>query len=533
MDYDKLAQETGGKPSQKKDVDYDVLAQETKQPAGALSRFGQGLAEPVTGASQLLYNVLPESVQRAGDRINNMLADMGVPFEKIPEGQYNELIQQKAQEYQETAPEGVDWARIAGNVASPVNLIPAAAGMKLATTAGGRIAQGAGLGAFAGATTPITEGEYSKELGKNVALGAALGAAGSGVGEGVARVISPKASTNPMVQALKNQDVEMTPGQVLGGRFGINEEKLASIPILGDKIAARRNEAITAWNRAMLNKAGESIGFKTNKTGVDAITDLNSAVKNAYNKAVEASPVVQIDEPFVQSLQKIREMAATQAFAEPAQKAVDLNIKRMVSGIEPNGRLLPETWKKIDSELGQILRKAKDPQFQDAIRELQKQWRGLAGRSNPEQAKLFRAADQAYYGLERLTNATYRKSQDMGEFTPSQLFSAAKKGVSKASLKEKKAPFVTEAMEAQEILGNRVPNSGTFDRAILPAILAGSVIDPSTALLVGAGASAYTRPGAKLLTEAITRRPDAAVPLARALQSSSPALGLIAAQPAK
>lgn len=502
-----------------------------QQPASFGERFLSGASDPVVGLNQLMYNALPQPLQRGVDYLTNKASEVSpILASPMPEGGYNEFVRQREQQIQQNAPDGVDWGRVAGNVLSPVNILPAAR-MAPAASAGGRIAQGVGLGGFAGATTPITEQDYGTELAKNVALGAALGGAGASGIEGLSRIVSPKASVNPMVQFLKGQGVRLTPGQALGGAVGRTEEKLASIPVLGDKIAARRGESISQFNTATLNKAGESIGFKTQKTGVDALTDLDDAVTDAYQKAVDAAPAVQVDQQFIGAMQNIRQMAATQAFPEASQKAVDLNIQRMVSGIEKNGKLLPETWKKIDSELGQSIQKAKDPQFQDAMRELQRQWRDVAGRSSPEQRELFRAADKAYTGLERLTKATYRSAQDMGEFTPAQLFSVAKQGASKTGLRQQTAPFLRDAMEAQEVLGNRVPNSGTFDRAILPATIAGGFIDPMTALMIGTGASAYTRPGAQLLTGAVTNRPQSAQALARALQRTSPAAGLIAAQP--
>lgn len=502
-----------------------------KQSASFLKRAEMGALEPVSGLAQFAYNAMPETVQKGIDWLNYQGSKIGIgPKIESPEVNFNELIRREQAYRDSIAPEGVDWGRIVGNVLSPVNIIPAAR-MAPAATAGGRIAQGAGLGAFGGLTAPVSGEDYFTEVGKNVALGAVLGGAGSGAIEGVSRIVSPKASVNPMVQALKKQGVEITPGQALGGGIGRAEEKLASIPVIGDKIAARRGEAVTEWNRAMINKAGSAIGFKTDKTGVDALTELDDAVSAAYKKAIDAAPSVQVDEPFVQSLQNIRQMASTQAFPEASQKAVDLNIQRMISGIEQNGKLLPETWKKIDSELGQTIRKAKDPQFQDAMRELQRQWRDVAGRSNPDQRQLFKSADEAYSGLERLTKATYRSAGEMGEFTPAQMFGVAKQSASKTGLRQQNAPFLRESMEAQQILGNKVPNSGTFDRAILPAILAGGFVDPMTALMVGTGASAYTRLGSKLITEAVTRRPESAQAIAKALRAASPAAGLIAAQP--
>ena len=508
-----------------------MQGQTQPEQSGFGERILSGILDPVLGLNQLMYNALPQVAQKGVDYITNKASEISpLLASPMPEGGYNEFVRQREQKLQQTAPEGVDFGRIVGNVLSPANVLPATR-MAPAVSAGGRVAQGAALGAFAGATTPIADQDYSSELGKNVALGAVLGGAGSGAIEGVSLIVSPKASVNPMVQALKKQGVEITPGQALGGGIGRAEEKLASIPVIGDKIAARRGEAVKEWNRAMINKAGSAIGFKTDKTGVDAITELDDAVSAAYKKAIDAAPSVQVDEPFVQSLQNIRQMAATQAFPEASQKAVDLNIQRMISGIEQNGKLLPETWKKIDSELGQTIRKAKDPQFQDAIRELQRQWRDVAGRSNPKQRQLFKSADDAYSGLERLTKATYRSAGEMGEFTPAQMFGVAKQSASKTGLRQQTAPFLRESMEAQQILGNKVPNSGTFDRAILPAILAGGFVDPMTALMVGTGASVYTRPGSKLITEAVTRRPESAQAIAKALRAASPAAGLIAAQP--
>ena len=73
---------------------------------------------------------------------------------------------------------GFDWSRLAGNLASPAPLM-AAAKIPLAATYGGRVGQGALIGAGAGAMAPVTDGgeDFAADKAAQIGTGALVGGA--------------------------------------------------------------------------------------------------------------------------------------------------------------------------------------------------------------------------------------------------------------------------------------------------------------------------------------------------------------------
>lgn len=503
----------------------------SKQTSSAGSRFLKGaISDPITGLAQAAYNALPQGVQNAGNRLNNALADYGLTA-RIPEGGLNELVRQQEAEYERAAPKGFDAARVAGNIFSPVNLLPAA-GLTRAASATGRVLQGAGLGAAGGLMNPVTNQNYGEGVQENLLLGALTGGALSGAGEGVARVVSPRASVNPDVKAMREMGVEITPGQALGGVAGKIEEKLTSVPFMGDMISRRRGEAVEKFNQSMFEKAGRPIGFKTQQTGFNAISEFDTAIGDAYKKAVEATPSVRVDEGFLNRAVSLSQMADEAADLGATKQALDKQIDLLLSKVTKNGQILPDTWKQLDSKLGEAARKTKNPEFRDAVRQLQVEWRDMAGRSNPKQRELFKKADSAYANLIRLEKAAESASKGEGVFSPNQLYRAARSAASsKTSVRQKSAPFMQDAMQAERVLGNTVPNSGTVDRALAGGgLVAGVMSNPLLAMLPGIGAAMYSSPVNRFLTSAVSSRPQFAQPLAQSISQSSPILGLLGGQ---
>lgn len=506
---------------------YRLLDEST--PDSVASRFAKGaISDPITGLAQAAYNALPESVQTAGNKLNNMLAQYGL-VAPIPEGGLNELVRQ--QEAQYNAPEGIDVARIAGNVLSPVNALPA---MKLrsAATGLGRVAQGAGLGAAAGLMNPVTSEDYGKALAQNVGLGAAAGGALSGLLSGVSRVISPKASTNPDVAMMRQLGVDVTPGQAMGGAASQLEQKLTSVPVMGDLIANRRQTALEQFNTSMFNKAGQPIGFKTDKKGFEALADLDTAVSQAYKKAVDATPSVRVDTSFLERADNLSRMAEDVADLGATKQALDKQIAKLWSQVSKADQILPDTWKQMDAKLGDAARSTKNMDYKNALRQLQVEWRDMAARSNPEQRGLFKQADAAYSNLVRLEKASDSALKAEGVFTPNQLGRAAQRmAPSKTQKRQGTAPFLAEAQAAERVLGNTVPNSGTFDRALAGGGLAGlAAVNPLSLLAPAVGAAMYTSPINKLLTQSIVSRSPFAEPLAKSIGQTAPIAGLLGAQ---
>jgi len=502
------------------------------KPSISESLMQGAIVDPISGGAQLLTNLLPESVVNAGNRLNNFIAEKTGLVAPIPEGGVNELVRNQQQDYEARQGKGLDVARLAGTVLSPVNFALGASA-PAAASAVGRIATGAGLGAVSGALQPITEKDYGSQLAKNVAMGAAVGGAASGAGEAISRVISPKASTNADLKLMKDLGVDVTPGQALGKTASKLEQKASSVPLMGSQIEARRTNALEQFSKAMFNKAGKSIGFNTNKTGFEAVADLDTAVNQAYKKAVEQTKAVRVDDKFLNSAANLSDMAAEVADNGATKKALDTQLDKILSKVTKADAILPETWKDFDSSLGQIAKKTGNQDYKNAIRELQREWRSMAARSNPKQAKLFKDADSAYSQLSVLERAAENASKQEGAFTPNQLYRAARaNSFTKTQVRQKTAPFMKEALAAERVLGGSVPNSGTAERLLTGGMIggAGVGINPAIIAAPALGGLAYTGLGSKALTGLVSSRPQLAQPIAEAIQKTSPLLGLLAPQ---
>lgn len=157
--------------------------------------FAMGAADPSVGAFQLAANVA-----QLGDPVNQAIADKERQYEA---------------ERKSVGSEGFDWARTGGNVASPVNLL-AASRLPMAATTGGRIGQGAAIGAVGGAAQPVTDGSegYWGTKALQTGLGAGLGAAVTPIagklGDMVARKLEAPSGVNAAIQASQHTDEIIT-----------------------------------------------------------------------------------------------------------------------------------------------------------------------------------------------------------------------------------------------------------------------------------------------------------------------------------
>ena len=229
---------------------YQLAKSEVSTNAAPLSRMekvSQGLRDPIDGGAQLLTKMLPQGVVNAGNKLNNWLADNTGMVGRLPEGGVDQAVRANEADYQARrkagGESGFDGYRLIGNVASPANLAVASRVPQMATL-GGRVAAGAVAGMGSAALNPVTSGDdFAAEKGKQLAVGGVFGAATPAVTGGIARMISPNASINPQLQLLRNEGVRPTVGQSLGGWANRAEEKLQSVPILGDAISAARQRA--------------------------------------------------------------------------------------------------------------------------------------------------------------------------------------------------------------------------------------------------------------------------------------------------
>lgn len=503
-------------------------------------KFLKGAKDPIDAGAQMLYNALPSELVSSMDKINNYIAEKTGLVGKVPEGGMNQLITDNEKEYQAkraaAGEDGIDGARLAGNIASTI--IPASK-IPIAATLPARIGIGAGTGAAFGTLQPVNnagEGEGKKdfwgEKAKQALVGGAFGAVAPVVLSGVSRLISPKASTNPQLDALRQSGVQPTIGQALGGRSAAVEEKIRSVPIVGDMIDRARNQTLETFNKSAINKALENIGEKADEIGQEGVKKAGDSISKYYDDALSQIKGVPLDASFQSNLLQLTSMAKN--LVPEMQKKFNKTVDDIVIGrASPNGSLLPEVYKKVDSEIGLIASRyaksssASEQELGDALAQMQNLLKQQMLRHNPHVAQKLKSADTAWASLVRIEGAAKSAKNNGGIFTPAQLNAAiqsADDSVRGRSVSRGTALMQGFGNAGQKVIGSKVPDSGTAGRIGWGAGLvgAGAVNWPVTVAVMGTGVGLYTRPVQNALVKLIADRPSSANSIAQMVRELSP-----------
>jgi len=523
---------------------YEEIPAATKNTGGAeggwvdkpptrMQRIGRGLMDPIEGGAQLLTKILSPDVVKAGDRLNNWLADKTGLVARLPEGGVDQQIRSSEQAYQAArgADAGFDGYRTIGNVLSPANLA-LAAGAPAALTLPGRMAVGSGIGLTSAALNPVNSEDYWSEKRKQLGAGTVLGAATPVISSAIGRMISPNASTNPNLELLRREGVNPTVGQSLGGWANAAEEKAASLPIMGDMISRARTQAQREFNQAAINRATAPINARVQGTGQDAVREAGDLIGDAYTAARNQMGAFQIDQQGTAEIARIRNMVSQ--LPRQQQRTFQNTFDAISTDISPNGTIPAQVFKRIDSKIGKEAANfsgstdSYQRQLGEALTELQNSIAAAGRRANPNADAMFTAADRAYANLVRLEGASKAAINSEGVFTPGQLNAAirqADQSVRKRAVGRGTALMQDLGNAGQQVLGNKVPNSGTADRLMLGGAGVGAgLVNPAIPLGLLGGAAMYTAPMQALLRGAVSARPQMAQPVRDAFMQISPGL---------
>lgn len=515
-----------------------AIRQQQVPPLTRADKFGRGLRDPIDGGAQLLTKMLPSGMVNAGNQMNNWLADKTGMVGRLPEGGVDQQVRQGEAAHQSqrkaAGESGIDGYRLLGNVLNPVNVGIGASIPTAAASLGGRMALGAAGGAASSALQPVVGGDFASEKAKQIGTGAIFGGAVPGAVAGLGRVISPKASVNPQLQMLKDAGVQPTVGQSLGGRWNSLEEKMQSLPIMGDAIATARGKSLDQFNIAAINRATAPIGFKVQSTGQEGVRKAGDAITDAYEAGKTAMGHFALDQRAVSELSTLKQMA--QNLPQKERAAFDSAWSYLGSEVSPNGSILAGGFKRIDSKLGADAARfsgssdAYQKQAGDALKELQRIVTDAAKRANPKAAKMLDSADEAWANLVRVEGAAKAAINNGGVFTPAQLNMAARQA--DTSVRDRATARGTALMQdlgnaGQGVLGNKVPNSGTAERLMYGggAAIGGYFLNPAIPAGLLASAGLYTGPFQGLLRGAVSSRPAAAQTIEEMLNRSSSMLG--------
>lgn len=532
-----------------------------QQVAAPAPSFGnsvvQGMRDSLNGVEQLGVHAVQSLPSNVASFVNHMplIGPAATMLGMVPANQVDSNIAQQEQQYAaaraNAGQSGFDWGRTLGNVAAtaPLSLMaPETAGMGLL----GKIVTGATIGGLFGAGAPVTSGnDFWAQKAKQAALGAATGGVVTPVTSAIGGALS--GAQGAAQQALAKAGVTLTPGQILGGGWKATEDKLTSIPVLGDLIKNAQQRSVQSFNKATYNQVLAPLGQTySGPVGNEGVASVQQSIGDAYHKALSKMTFNATDPAFQSELGQIGNMAQS---LPASQKQQFLNIvqNQIVGKASPQGLMTGDTLKGVQSELGRLARGySGDASFdtrqlgaavgavKDAIDN------SLPRYNAPEAVQGLQAANAAYANFVRLRTAAASQGamNNGGVFTGAQLNNAvrgADKSVGKGATATGKALMQDFSTGAQSVLGNTYPDSGTTGRGILAALgglgvgaLAGHEALPMQFILpsaaaVGFGALPYTGMGQRLTQGLLMSRPQVAQAVGNAITRYgtplAPALG--------
>lgn len=376
-------------------------------------------------------------------------------------------------------------------------------------------------------------------------MGSLAGLVGSVAGQGVVGGAGAVARgvSDPSVSAVSSY-APITPGQALGrsGRLGEMvkgvEDRIAGLPVVGDVVNARRREGVRAMNSKAFDKALEPIGESVgNKVGEEAVAEARGIVSNAFQKAL-AGKVGRVDVQFAQQARAPMERLASIKRDGLGEEIVGQIEEATMDLFDESGNISGENMQALLESLRQIRSSYKgDPlgkRIGDSVKQVERAVEGIFERQAPDVMPQYRAAKQAYRRLSTVADAVNAGKNTEGMFTPAQLGTAdrgnAKKYGSALDAASGNSPFFEFQRDAQNVLPNRIPDSGTAGRLAVPAglIAGGAGIgaaggDAQTGAQTGMGLATflsliYSRQGSRLLSGAATKRGAKAKAVGNALK---------------
>lgn len=508
----------------------------------------KGLADLVQGPAQLILN---------GAAVISGDGEAG-RYVKDKATQFNNYLERQEAQYQAETPGSfsagagrfagglVPFLLSAGGTAAP----QAAAEVPLAK----KMAEALIKSAVYGSTQPIADvrqerdgsNDFFAKKGMQAVVNGIVGAASAPAGAALSRVISP--NTSPEVRALMSEGVTPTPGQILGGGWARTEDKLTSVPIIGDMIKNSQRRAVEDFNRAAYNRALDPIGSqsqaKIGRAGVEEVKDKLGAAYDALLPKLNFRADAQFSQEVGNLTTAINNGNVPPVVAKQFESILKNDVfSRMTKG----GTMDGQSFKDLESVLTQKIKAygaSPDPAHKDisaALSEVLKSARGNLERANPQYAGELGKINEGYANYVRVRQAAAGVGASEGVFTPAQLQSVVKaldKSAGKGNFATGNALMQDLSEGGKTVLGGGYPNSGTPGRAMMaavPAAAGAAYMNPLVAALVGAGgtmaAVPYTQIGQRLAAALLARRPAEAATVANAVRRAAPFIGA-AASPA-
>ena len=389
-------------------------------------------------------------------------------------------LRAKSAEFARQNPNSALLLEMAGGVATPF------LGAAKAATLGGKIARGSLQGAAYGSAYGAGNAEEMEDVTGQAAIQGALGGAVGGVLSGAGAVLAPKVSQATQ-KLMKNND--LTYGQMSGkGMLNTFEQKLGSVV---NNVKAGRNKATAGWNREIAEEVLKPLG----KTLPESIRDNNSAsryitqtVNEAYNEAFDGMEM-KLTTKLKNQLDDILNTTDLTGVAKKNLKK-ELNKIKSLARKKPKGRYVKDADSNIKKRILAFRKSTNlnESPLEDPLRTARDLFKQSAIDQNPTQGAKWLATDRAYGQVASFQTAVGRGNK-AGQFSPNQMLNAATEGTTSAGKRISKANqegyLQRLSSEAEDILGDYVPDSGTAGNIGTSAVVTGLIDMKLLAAYVG------------------------------------------------
>lgn len=406
----------------------------------------------------------------------------------------------------------------AGKAASgAVGLVKSTAPALAKTMAGlaGAGAAGAGFGAI----EPTTENESRAG---NMAFGFGSGVLGQGVGNVIGKGIEGIVKVAPAAKKLaKDVYDQATLGQIadktttMGRVVSRGEEAMKSLPILGSMIAKARERGTNAWRNDVLGRTfPDNFKLPPVENTREAVGKIGDEFSDRYAQALAGHNNILPSQPFESRVASVIRNPQSGLPQPQQQELTNLVMNYYNNMFAPKGlNSAPSITAKQAKEFEAFLTafannygKSNHPQagaMANALRDIEHGWT-VAYRSQLPTATraAIKPIDQKYAPFKTVERAAASVGNDGGDFTPSQLLKSVKDRSTLPKFARQEGLLQEEAQAGKAVFGDKLPDSGTSERALWGGLGLGLLTEPTatTAATVGAIPLMTTAGGKNLMT---------------------------------
>jgi hypothetical protein len=431
--------------------------------------------------------------------------------------------EQKLQSEAEATQKAHPWASLAGNAVGG-SVIPAVLSRGNPMLAG----------AIGGALTPTGNADdFWTTKAEQTAAGAGMGLL---VGKAGNALTTLGAGFRKSIETLAKDGVEMTPGQLAGGKMKWLEDKAVSLPLVGAQIKEAVRRSFETFNRAAINRGLKDIGEELPKgldAGTDAVAFAEDKFKNAYDTVIPRMSV-SLDNPMRTSLLGVLRDANNLRVPDKYQQELLFALKsKIVDPMNQGGRLNGRSAQMVGTDLDQLIKNwanSADPYYNamaPLLRKADRAFDDMLARQNPILQAAKDKIDKGYAQFKVVQKAANYAPKD-GVFSPFQLSKASKfKDNSKDDRLFARGDALLQdlAQAGQQVLPSMVPNSGTADRAALMAMITGTgYFNPKVMAGLFAAQAPWTKPPSMALNWAANKLAQPSGPARNALTAIGAAL---------